>query len=111
MIRLKPGVKLTDLAPQVVLAIAAAESIWFKHGQTTLVVTSCNDGSHKPTSLHYRGRAVDLRSKALPEFARQEAVQELREALGVEFDVLHEGIGSATEHVHCEYDPKQGGTA
>lgn len=106
MIRLKPGVRLAQLAPQIVLAIATAESIWSKHGGTTLVITSCNDGKHSERSFHYQGKAVDLRTKNLPDFARGQAVQELREALGLEFDVLHEAVGQKNEHAHVEYDVK-----
>ena len=105
MIALKPGVKLTNLTPQVVLAITVAEHIWWNAAQTTLVVTSCNDGQHKDGSLHYSGAAADLRIKTMPEKLRPVAVQQLIAALGPDFDVLHEYIGTANEHAHVEFDP------
>lgn len=105
MTQLKPGVRLKDLQPQVVLAITVAEHIWWHAAQTMLVVTSCNDGEHKADSFHYRGLAVDLRIKTMPEKLRAQAVRQLQDALGAEFDVLHEGVGTDQEHVHCEYDP------
>lgn len=103
-ISLKPGVKLAGLQPQIVLAITVAEHIWWLHGETPLVITSCNDGQHKEDSFHYRGLAVDLRTKTLPENERTAAVKRLREALGTEFDVLYENVGQPNEHVHVEHD-------
>ena len=106
MIHVKPGVKLTGLQAPILLAVQAAEHIWWLHGETPLVITSANDGTHKPDSFHYAGRAVDLRSKTLPRASRDRAVAQLRNALGTEFDVLLEDPGGANEHVHVEHDPK-----
>lgn len=106
MIQLKAGAKLKDLAPQIVLAIQAAEHIWWNAGQTTLVLTSVNDSQHKEGSFHYRGLAVDLRIKSMPLKLRAAAVRQLKEALGSQFDVLHEAIGGDGEHVHVEYEER-----
>mgnify|MGYP001596474725 CR=1 FL=1 len=103
MIALKPGVKLKGLTPQVLIAMQAAEHIWWFHGQTTLVVTSCNDGQHKEGSFHYVGQAVDFRIKTMPEKLRAKAVAQLKEALGGEFFVLHESAGTDNEHVHVQW--------
>lgn len=106
MISLKPGTKLTNLQPQIVLAVTVAEHIWWNAAQTTLVITSVNDGKHKDDSFHYRGAAADLRIKTMPVKLRAQAVQQLRSALGAQFDVLHEGIGTDNEHVHLEYEER-----
>lgn len=106
MIQIKPGTKLKDLAPQIVLAITVAEHIWWNAGQTTLVLTSVNDSKHKEGSFHYRGLAVDLRIKTMPQKLRAVAVRQLKEALGSQFDVLHEGIGADWEHVHIEHEDR-----
>ena len=106
MIQIKPGVKLTNLQPQIVLAVTVAEHIWWNAAQTALVITSANDGTHKEDSFHYRGYAVDLRIKTMPLKLRATAVQQLRSALGSQFDVLHEAIGTDTEHVHVEWEER-----
>lgn len=106
MISLKPGVKLRDLAPQIVLAIQAAEHIYWNAAQTAVVVTSGNDSQHKDGSLHYTGRAADLRIKTVPEKLRERVVRQLRDALGGEFDVLWEGRGTENEHVHVEWQQR-----
>lgn len=108
MIALKPGVKLTDLQPQIVLALQIAEGLWAKYGQPTLVVTSCNDSKHIAGSLHYTGRAVDLRIKSIPSANREKLVIDLDNAFGgdsSEFDVLWENQGTMNEHLHIEHDP------
>ena len=107
MLRLKTGVRLTDLAPQMVLALNVADALWQRYSVVECVVTSCNDSTHKTGSKHYAGRAADLRSKNLPSTSVKHAVLvELREALGPDFDVLLESELTPNEHFHIEYDPK-----
>ena len=91
--RIKPGVQMRTLSTQIGLAIQEADRLLAGH----LVVTSVSDGMHRPGSLHYVGMAVDFRLPADP--AR--FISELKEALGVEFDVVLE-----KDHVHCEWQPK-----
>ena len=109
MIVLKAGVKLTDLQPQTVLAICIADGVFSRRG-IECVVTSGSDGHHKEGSLHYRGLAADFRLKHIvsPE-ERKRVVAEIRSncgTLGTQYDVLHEGAGTPTEHLHIEYDAK-----
>ena len=103
---MKPGVRLTDLCPQMVLATMVVDRVLSRHG-VECVVTSCNDGKHSAASWHYKGRACDYRSKfdALNGFEIQ-VRDEIKAALGDDFDVLIEGVGTDNEHFHVEYDPK-----
>lgn len=96
--KLKPGVRVHGLRPEVVIAMLAAESVALRHGQE-LVVTSGIDGSHSRGSEHYKGDAFDMR---IWFFADPRAVRDdLAVALGTDFDVILEG-----NHIHVEYDPK-----
>ena len=109
VIALKPGVRLTDLQPQTVLAICIADGVFSRRG-IECVVTSGNDGAHKEGSFHYRGLAADFRLKHIvsPE-ERKRVVAEIRSncgTLGTQYDVLHEGAGTPSEHCHVEFDPK-----
>ena len=118
MIELKPGVRLTALSPQIGVVLLIANGAWedtldeWGDGFTAppLVVTSCNDGAHSRTSLHYRGSAVDLRTKSLPtNTGKRWFVSELRRRLGsTDFDVILEHLGGVQEHCHLEYQPKGG---
>lgn len=100
-IRYKEGVRLHDLTPQIVLAIQSAAAVWQELGAPELVVTSCNDGIHRETSLHWCGMACDLRIWNLPEDRRRLAVSELERDLPPDFDVILE-----SDHVHLEYQPR-----
>jgi hypothetical protein len=69
------------------------------------VITSANDSQHMAESLHYRGAALDFRTKHTGRSkAIADAVQKVLAPLG--FDVLLEDAGGENEHLHVEYDPK-----
>ena len=96
---LKQGVDINGIKPELILAMIIAEPIVAKHAP--FVVTSVCDGKHMQTSLHYMGLAMDIRTRDMkPEMIRP-CVQELQEALGLQFDVVLEG-----DHIHVEFDPK-----
>lgn len=108
MIRLKYGVKLNLLVPQMATAITIAYSHYKNFGAGVMTVTSANDSGHIPLSLHYLGRAVDLRLNNLsgiPVADRPRLAALIATALGDEFDVLHEYAGTSSEHLHVEWDP------
>ena len=105
MIRLKnASVNLDGTHPMLWSAIFTAAEIWERHG-VDLVLTSVNDGVHgggaRP-SFHPRGLAFDARTHDLE--APMIACEELRGALGPDFDVLLESRGSPNEHLHVQYD-------
>lgn len=104
--QLKPGVRITGIRPEIVLALMTAESL-FEKRNTPLVVTAALDGKHQIGSLHYSGAAVDLRTKHLPsQQSTSLLADELRGALGPDFDVVVE-----EDHLHVEFQPKIGGAA
>jgi len=94
MPKLKPGVCLTGIRPEILFAVVAAERAYNRAGQE-LVVTSCVDSKHSRGSLHYLGCAVDVRTRDVPSDAIQAIVAEIREALGPDFDVILE-----SDHLH-----------
>lgn len=96
MIAIKPGVRIAGMQTEILLAVVIAHELFREQAQT-LTVTSCTDGVHKERSLHYVGRAVDLR---LPTAAKERMVEQLAGRLGDEYDVVLEG-----DHIHVEYDP------
>lgn len=95
---IKPGVSITGIAPEAVLGLLVVATVFEQWG-AHLTVTAVTDGKHMEGSLHYRGRAFDLR---LPE-QKDLIVRELQSALGKQWDVVLE-----KDHIHVEFDPKEG---
>ena len=98
--KLKTGVKVNGMKPEILLAIIVAKDIYKDHGKD-LVVTEVTGGKHGIGSLHYAGLAVDIRTN----FFREDEVilvhKDLRDALGEEYDVVLEKT-----HIHIEFQPK-----
>ena len=95
---IKSGVDLRGLSPQMAIAYTIATKCY---GQYACVITSGSDSKHGTNSLHYSGRALDLRINNLPPPAVQSIVDKLKEALGAQFDVVLEA-----DHLHLEWQPK-----
>ena len=64
-----------------------------------MTITSGNDGTHKEGSLHYKNRAIDIRTKDMA-FALEVSTK-LGLKLGRNFDVIEE-----VNHIHIEYEQK-----
>lgn len=102
----KPGTSSpANLHDSMEQALKIAAAVWGEWVQE-MVVTSLNDGTHRVGSLHYSNKAADIRTKNLPTTeAKRLAVKKLASRLGRDYDVILEGLGTANEHCHCEYDP------
>ncbi|MBA7495086.1 hypothetical protein ES702_05665 [subsurface metagenome] len=94
---LKTGVDISRLNREIRRALGTISVIFWKYGHE-LVITSTYEGDHSPGSLHYSNDAVDIRA---PVNRAGEIFAEIRELLGVDFDVVDE-----VDHIHIEYDPK-----
>lgn len=101
---IKLGVDLRGLAPQMAVAFTIACAVYQKNtgNPYACVITSGSDGKHGPNSLHYQGKALDLRINTIMPEIRQTVVKELKWALGEQFDVVLE-----SDHIHVEFDPKE----
>lgn len=98
--RLKTGVKIQGIRPELLFALNVADRVYNTHGEE-LVITSIKDGKHKVGSKHYSGDAADLRIKFFTEPKKKEVHARLIASLGQDYDVvLHE------THIHVEFDPK-----
>lgn len=97
-LELKHGVKVSGIAPEMVLAAVVAACVYEDIG-ADCVITSCKDGQHSANSLHYSGKAIDLRTRDLAPEIRKEVALSIAAALGPEFDVVDE-----IDHIHLEHD-------
>lgn len=72
--------------------------------QKDMIITSVYDGVHKPNSLHYKGKAIDIRTTHLTKEEKEKVLKRLKELLGNDYQVIFE---TSPEHIHIEYDPKR----
>ena len=100
--RIKEGTDLRGLQTPIVIALSVADELWRKYGiEEGATVTSGTDGKHKEGSLHYKGLAVDLRTRYFSNEICNMVANELRATLPDDFDVVLEAT-----HIHLEYDKK-----
>jgi hypothetical protein len=97
-IRFKNGVPADGLQAVIWKAVYWTAMLYGSIGIEHLTITSTTDGAHKTGSLHYSGRAVDIRTWHVPDVEKLAA--SLRVILGRHYDVVVE-----TDHLHIEYDP------
>jgi hypothetical protein len=99
MVRLKPGVEVRGLKPEMALAALIVAGVYSSEGHDC-TITSGRDGQHMRGSRHYWGHALDFRTRNVPNEKRPALAEAVREALGGEFDVVLEST-----HLHVEFDP------
>lgn len=98
-VRVKDGVVL-ELHPALVRVLPVIDALHLARYGKDVVITSGLEGPHKKGSLHFRGLAVDLRTRDYPLSAARAFAQELRRGLGEDYNVVLEA-----DHLHVEYDP------
>lgn len=98
---LKEGVSLNGLDPIVYYHLTAIDAIHRVVVHRDAIITSGTEGKHMQGSLHYRGRALDLRTRDLSPSKREELRDALERGLGPGWDVILEST-----HIHVEWDPK-----
>ena len=103
-IGIKKGATIKDLSSQMLIAIGYLWGIFLRLFNVQLVITSGTDSIHSINSLHYSGRAIDIRIRDFSPKNLQAAYNIVKEDLdAVGFDTVME-----KDHIHIEWDPKEG---
>jgi hypothetical protein len=107
----KESANISTLRSHVLDALSIVNFVWEKHGKGPKdekvypTITSGDDGKHMINSLHYKGLAIDLRTRDLEGGSLGSIAKgihaELKGLLGRDYDVVLE-----KDHIHLEYDPK-----
>ena len=106
MIKLKAGVDMCGIRPELSLALVICDQTYENNGVYEMVITSLKDGTHKSGSYHYSGWAADIRSKNIGSTESKNIMLEtLRSALGPQWEVIFESLGKPQEHFHIEPSP------
>ena len=92
----------TTLFPGLLAFCQIAEEVL---GINEVWITSVNEGRHKSQSLHYAGRAVDIRRNIYPEDLAKEVTRRFKALYDSEYDLIEEAVGQPNEHWHLEFDP------
>ena len=94
-------VNISNLCAEIASRLPRLDEFTKKLCHTQLVITSGNDGEHQADSMHYRDRAIDIRSWYVLPWKRNEYMNGLCEIFPYDkFDVIDE-----SDHYHIEYDP------
>ena len=104
MLRIKSGTgaaRVWGLQPAMILAAMVCDSVMGKRGKDA-VITCGIDGKHMAGSKHYVGLAFDMRTSELTPTEVAVVRNEIKSALGDDYDIVIEG-----NHLHVEVDPKQ----
>lgn len=94
-------VSVLGLQPCMFFAFIVAGEVYHEHG-FNCVLTSGTDSVHGDHSHHYKGYAIDIRTRDIPGDVLNKIVEEIQFRLQGQFQVILEG-----DHIHIEFDPKQ----
>lgn len=104
--KLKLGSKIEGLRPEMLLGLMIVDTVFSNHN-LELTITEVTGGTHVENSLHYKGRAVDIRSKHIAgQSLKMIVLEECKAGLTPLFYMMLESPNTANEHFHLEYDPK-----
>ena len=96
--KIKTGVKVSGIQPEMTLALMVIHGILMSHGQE-LVITSVKEGPHSKRSRHYIGYAVDVRSRDIEPDSIPLVESQMQSALGAEYFVQFE-----RNHFHIQFN-------
>jgi hypothetical protein len=102
MFRVKEGVNLCGLKPEMVPAMLACYDVLGGVPGDGFTVTSAVDGKHSKGSRHYVGLAFDVRTRHIVQSARGGYARDIAARLTTQYDVVLE-----SDHIHIEYDPER----
>lgn len=98
--KIKPGVKLCGLKPEILLGHLVVARAFREMGREC-VITEVTGGVHGRASLHYQGQAIDYRTRHLSGQEKTTLLNQILVRLNGEFDVVMH-----PDHLHVEWQPK-----
>lgn len=108
VVRVKPGVQFTVIAPGGFAILAALEFASFTLDEDVTITSAC-DGEHSgPDDPHHRGEAYDIRTHDLMSAEQKQdlleaVMDELNGSKGIgKFYGFIEDPGTSNEHIHIQ---------
>jgi hypothetical protein len=104
---IKVGVDLRGLHPVWGVAYPVVVAVFTKYGYEHMVTSGTEKAPDRlPHSKHYEGKALDFRLRHVRQMDKANIVKDVKDSLGLQFDVVHKNPGTDREHLHVEFDPK-----
>ena len=97
----KGAARVHGIRPELVLSAIIINQV-YRDNASDPMITSGVDGKHSRGSLHYQGSALDFRTHDLLPSVQKKILDEIKQRLGDDFDVVLE-----KDHLHVEWQPKQ----
>lgn len=109
MIRIGPKARLQGIRPELILVLSVLDGVLDSFDvHATMIISHGLDGVHSRASCHYNGCALDIVfAGSIAQGAKQQIFDEFKTGVGQDFDVLFENPGTANEHFHVEWQPKE----
>lgn len=89
----------------MVLGTIITQSVYQEYGVDCWITVGM-EGQHSVGSEHYTGLALDFRLHNVPQAVRDNLVADIREAMGADFKIIWESVGTSNEHLHVEFNPQ-----
>ena len=106
----KRGVSIEGCNSGILIAAIRIEPLCAKYNNDLVITSGSEKYKHSAQrSAHYRGDAIDIRTKTTPKPDRLKLLKAIRRKLGPDYVVIHEGIGKPYEHFHIHWSPVFGG--
>lgn len=99
-VQFKDGVPVSTLKSVMRMYMYILGYIHFTSFNKYMVVTSTTDGKHGRNSLHYKGLAIDIRTKDKSAVQVNQFVNFVKFHFDRTLDIVLE-----KDHIHVEYDP------
>ena len=104
---IKKGASIDSCNAQILRAyIAIIQPLYKEYGQEAAITSGSEAYEHSAKrSAHYRGDALDLRSKVFTVEQKHAILEKLSNQLGPDFVIILEGLGKVYEHFHIHWSP------
>lgn len=107
MLSFKEGCRIDGLKPEILAAVPVILEVFRKYGYD-MTITEGTGGTHMHNSLHYKGLALDIRSKHITSpSVKSKILFDCVIMLDSNYDFIIENEGQTNEHFHAEYQPKE----
>ena len=105
-IKVKKNASIIGCGAEILMAAIKCEPLFAKLKLDLVITSGAERYEHTAIrSAHYRGDALDWRTRHLPEDKRPGVVNNIKKRLGPNYVVIWENKGKASEHIHVHWSP------